>query len=112
MDLDGLCLADPALDVGYLLAYLRPNGLWYGRAGMRRWFEGAAAKFVGAYRLAMCQRGINETTIGGILERARWYGAATLFRIAARRVHRLNSPRPAELAAMLTEIEACMWDGH
>ena len=112
VDLDGLCLADPAFDVGYLLAYLRPNGLWYGRAGMRRWFEGAAAKFVGAYRLAMCQRGINETTIGGILERARWYGAATLFKIAARRVHRLNSPRPAELAAMLTEIEACMCDGH
>src|SRR5256884_6011592 len=112
VDLDGLCLADPAFDVGYLLAYLRPNGLWYGRAGMRRWFEGAAAKFVGAYRLTMCPRGINETTIGGILERARWYGAATLFKIAARRVHRLNSPRPAELAAMLTEIEACMCDGH
>ncbi|TLY71502.1 MAG: hypothetical protein E6K35_13680 [Gammaproteobacteria bacterium] len=108
VDLDGPCLADPALDVGYLLAYLRPNGLWYGRAGMRRWFVSAAAKFVSAYRLAMCERGIDETTIGGILERARLYGAATLFKIAARRIHRLNGPRPAELAAMLTEIEACM----
>jgi len=112
VDMDGLRLADPALDVGYLLAYLRPDGLWYGRAGMRRWFESAAAKFVSAYRRAMCERGIDETTIGGILERARLYAAAALFKIAARRVHRLNSPRPAELAAMLTEIEACMSDGH
>ncbi len=27
VDLDGFCLADPALDIGYFLAYLRPSGL-------------------------------------------------------------------------------------
>jgi len=112
VDLDGLCLADPALDVGYLVAYLRPNGLWYGRAGLRRWFESAASTFVSAYRLAMCERGINETTICGILQRAHLYEAATLLKIATRRVNRLNSSRPAELAAMLAEIQGCLAEAH
>jgi hypothetical protein len=110
VDFDGFCLADPALDVGYFLAYLRPSGLWYHRAGMRRWFEGAAASFVNVYRQALRERGLDEATTEGILQRTCLYEAAFLFKIATRRVHRLNSPRPGELSAILTEIASCLSD--
>lgn len=112
VDLDGFCLADPALDVGYFLAYLRPNGLWYQRPGTRRRFECGASTFVKAYGKALRERGFDSATVSGILQRSRLYEAATLFKIATRRVNRLNSPRSGELAAMLTEIEACIADGQ
>lgn len=108
VDFDGCCLADPALDVGYFLAYLRPSGLWYGREGMRGWFQGACHHFVSAYRQAMLRRGWTVSVITGILLRSRLYEAAVLFKIATRRVNRLNSPRPNELSAMLGEIAACL----
>lgn len=108
VDFDGLCLADPALDVGYFLAYLRPSGLWYGRPGMRAWFEGAAAVFRRAYGLALLQQGQEQAVVDGILRRARWYEAALLFKIAVRRVNRLQSARYGELAALLREVAACL----
>jgi hypothetical protein len=108
VDFDGFCLADPALDVGYFLAYLRPSGLWYHRPGMRRWFEEAAELFRTTYRQAMAAHGVADTTIDGILERSRLYEAALIFKIATRRVNRLNSPRPKELSAMLGEIAVCL----
>jgi hypothetical protein len=52
VDFDGFRLADPALDIGYLRAYLRPGGLWQQHPGMRRWFEAAAASFIQACRQA------------------------------------------------------------
>jgi len=107
VDLDGFCLADPALDVGYFLAYLRPSGLWYDRAGMREWFEDSSGRFVDAYRRALSERGIQDDTTHGILQRTRLYEAAILFKIAARRINRVNSPRPKELSAILTEV-ACL----
>ena len=112
IDFDGFCLADPALDVGYFLAYLRPSGLWYHCPGMRRWFEGAAASFVIAYRLALRERGIDEPTTDGILQRTCLYEAAFLFKIATRRFNRMNSPRPGELSAMLAEIASCLSDAQ
>src|SRR5207245_2695418 len=108
VDFDGFCLADPALDVGYFLAYLRPSGLWYQRSGMRQWFERAAEVFVSTYRQAMLERGIAEAAVDGILKRSRLYEAALLFKIATRRANRLNSPRPKELSAMLREIATCL----
>ncbi|PYP39981.1 MAG: hypothetical protein DMD43_09570 [Gemmatimonadetes bacterium] len=110
VDFDGFCLADPALDVGYFLAYLRPSGLWYHRPGMRRWFESSAACFVNAYRRALRERAIDGAEADGILERVCLYEAASLFKIATRRAHRLNSPRPGELSAMLTEITTRLCD--
>jgi len=110
VDFDGICLADPALDVGYFLAYLRPAGLWYDRPGMRRWFEDSAASFVDAYRRSLGEHGIDDAVTDGILGRARFYEAALLFKIATRRANRLNSPRPGELSAMLTEIAQCVSD--
>src|SRR5205807_4816861 len=110
VDFDGLCLADPALDVGYFLAYLHPSGLWYQRPGMRQWFEAAAELFGCAYGQAMLEHGEAQATIDGILERSRLYEAALLFKIATRRVNRLNSPRPQELSGMLSEIAACLSD--
>ena len=75
---------------------------------MRRWFEGAAASFVNAYRRALRERGIGEATTDGILQRTHLYEAAFLFKISTRRVSRLNSTRPGELSAMLTEIASCL----
>ena len=108
VDFDGFCLADPALDVAYLLAYLRPSGLWYHRPGMRDWFERAATEFVSAYRAAMLEWGIAHAEIDRILDHVRLYEAAILFKVATRRVHHLNSPRPQELSAMLGEIATCL----
>jgi len=108
VDFDGFCLADPALDVGYFLAYLRPSGLWYYKQGMRQWFEQAAEVFHAAYREAMLTRGITNEIIDSIIERSRLYEGALIFKIATRRVNRLNSPRPQELSAMLDEIKACL----
>jgi Phosphotransferase enzyme family len=108
VDFDGFCMADAALDVGYFLAYLRPSGLWYGSPGMREWFEAAAQVFTSTYRQAMSESGVSPDAIDGILERSRLYEAALIFKIATRRVNRLNSPRPKELSAMLHEISACL----
>ncbi len=108
VDFDGFCLADPALDVGYFLAYLRPSGLWYGLQGMRQWFEEAAEIFKSSYRQAMLERGVSATEIDGIIQRAKLYEAALLFKIATRRANRLNSPRPKELSAMMREIAQCL----
>ena len=106
VDFDGFCLADPALDVGYFLAYLRPAGLWYRRPGMRQWVEAAAEFFCSTYCQVTLEHGIAHTIIDSTLDRSRLYEAAFLFKIATRRVNRLNSPRPQELAAMLNEIAA------
>jgi len=104
VDFDGFCLADPALDVGYFLAYLRPGGLWYRRPGMRQWFEAAAKVFRSTYCQVMLEHSIAHAVINSILDRSRLYEAAFLFKIATRRVNRLNSPRPQELSAILNEI--------
>ncbi len=108
VDFDGFCMADAALDVGYFLAYLRPSGLWYHSPGMRAWFEAAARVFTTTYRQAMAESGVVSAAIDGILERSRLYEAALIFKIATRRVNRLNSPRPKELSAMLGEIASCL----
>ena len=108
IDFDGLCLADPALDIGYFLAYLCPTGLWYHRTGTRAWFEAAASVFVQAYRQAMLERGANEGLLTASIARSPMYEAALLFKIATRRVNRLNSPRPQELLAILDEIAQCL----
>lgn len=108
VDFDGFCLADPALDVGYFLAYLRPSGLWYHQQGTRQWFEQAATVFLTVYREAMRAGGAANETLDAIRERSRLYEGALIFKIATRRVNRLNSPRPQELTAMLDEITACL----
>jgi glutathione synthase/RimK-type ligase-like ATP-grasp enzyme len=108
VDFDGFCLADPALDIGYFLAYLRPGSLWYHRPGVRRWFEASTELFVRAYRQAMLERGIDFQMLDDCITRSKLYEAALLFKIATRRVHRLNSPRPKELVAILDEISLCL----
>jgi thiamine kinase-like enzyme len=108
VDFDGFCLADAALDVGYFLAYLRPSALWYRRPGTRQWFEAAAESFRSTYQRAMLERGVPHNEVADILTRSRLYEAALIFKIATRRVNRLNSPRSQELSAMLDEIAACL----
>jgi hypothetical protein len=104
VDFDQFCLADPALDVGYFLAYLRPAGLWYRRAGRRAWFEATAEAFLTAYLHHLAERGESAATCAGIAGRAPVFEAALLLKIAARRANRLHSPRPGEVAAVLDEV--------
>jgi hypothetical protein len=104
VDFDQFCLADPALDVGYFLAYLRPAGLWYHRAGRRAWFEAAAEAFLTTYLDRITERGESAATRAGIAQRAPVFEAALLLKIAARRANRLHSPRPGEVAAVLDEV--------
>lgn len=108
VDFDQFCHADAALDVGYFLAYLRPPGLWYHRAGTRAWFETAATTFVAAYDEGLRRRGADATTRQGVLRRAHLYEAALLLKVAARRANRLHSPRPGEVSAILDEMRACL----
>jgi thiamine kinase-like enzyme len=108
VDFDQFCLADPALDVGYFLAYLRPAGLWYRRAGRREWFDAAAEMFVGSYLQRVAERGESAATAAGIARRAPVYEAALLLKIASRRANRLHSPRPGEVAAVLDEVTRCL----
>jgi len=104
VDFDQFCLTDPALDVGYFLAYLRPAGLWYRRAGRREWFDAAAEAFLSTYLSRLAERGESADTCAGIAGRAPVYEAALLLKIAARRVNRLHSPRTGEVAAVLDEV--------
>jgi aminoglycoside phosphotransferase (APT) family kinase protein len=107
-DFDGVRLDDPALDVGYFLAYLRPASLWRDRAASRAWFTAAARVFTTAYARSMSGAGAPANEIAGILRRAPLHEAAALLKIAGRRPHRCNAPRPRELAALLGEVEDCI----
>jgi hypothetical protein len=107
-DLDGLCLADPALDLGYFLAYLRPLSVWRERPWVETWFAFAASAFVEAYSRSMLRRGTPPAQVRATLERVPLYEGALLLKIAARRPQRLNAPRPAELAAVLDDIHQCL----
>jgi aminoglycoside phosphotransferase (APT) family kinase protein len=108
VDFDQFCLADPALDVGYFLAYLRPAGFWYHRAGRRAWFEAAAEAFLSTYLHRVAERGESAATCAGIAARAPVFEAALLLKIAARRANRLHSPRPGEVAAVLEEVSGSL----
>jgi hypothetical protein len=108
VDFDQFCLADPALDVGYFLAYLRPPGMFYRRRGTREWFRSAARTFTDAYRDAMADRGVPPADITATLQRSPVYEAALLLKIAARRPNRLHSPRPGEVESLLAEIGSCL----
>jgi hypothetical protein len=104
VDFDQFCLTDPALDVGYFLAYLRPAGFFYHRTALRPWFEAATEAFLAAYTARLAERGEPAATCAGIAGRAHVYEAALLLKIAARRVNRLHSPRAGEVAAVLDEV--------
>jgi len=108
VDWDGFCAADPALDVGYFAAYLRPPSLWYDRPGVRSWFAGAVRSWLDLYCDEMTARGVLPDMAPGIVGRAAVYEAALLLKIATRRVNRLNSARPRELVAILAEAERCL----
>ena len=75
---------------------------------MREWFEQAATIFLTVYREKMRAGGTANETLDAIIERSRLYEGALIFKIATRRVNRLNSPRPQELTAMLDEITTCL----
>lgn len=99
VDIDSFCFADPALDVGYFLAYLQPPGLV--RPQWRRQRAAMARRFLDGY-----------VASGGdapaLRSRSAVYEAAVLFKIATRRVHRMNSPRPHELVRLAERTGALL----
>jgi aminoglycoside phosphotransferase (APT) family kinase protein len=107
-DLDHCHLGDPALDLGYFLAYLRPASLWHGSAAARAWYVSAANRFRDAYVGALAAAGAPPQDARSALARAPIYESALLLKIATRRAHRLNSPRPRELEAILRDIARCL----
>ncbi len=108
-DLDGICLADPALDLGYFLAYLRPLSLWAERPAVETWFAFAAAAFLRAYVRSMLRRGTRRIRWGrsssgsalrvGAAAEDRRAAAAAGERPAARRA-RLGPRRHRSLSAL------------
>lgn len=108
-DLDGLALGDPAHDVGYFLAYLRPTRRW----GVRRTAadDALAARFTAAYAEAVVAGGGSPALAASRLHRAPAYAAAAAFKITARRAHRLQAPRPGEIAGLTAEIGLLLADG-
>jgi hypothetical protein len=105
IDCDSTRMADPAVDLGGFLAYLRPGGVWYGRKDSRAWFEAASECFLSGYRQSMARQGVPDAEIDGCFRRSRLYEASRLFKIAARRPNRLNSPRIGELEAVCAEAD-------
>jgi hypothetical protein len=107
-DFDQLCAADPALDVGYFLAYLRPPSLWYRRRDAREWYEDLEQVFLETYTRTLAELGCGRSDADRVAARSHLYSAALMFKIANRRPNRLNSVRAGELDAMLAEIGACV----
>ncbi len=107
-DLDGAGQGDPALDVGYFLAYLRPPGLEYARPGTRDWYGLAGDTFLDAYLAALAARGADPARLSAVRRRAALFDAALLLKIASRRVRRVSSPRPAEVRGVMAEVDRCL----
>ncbi|GAA1905635.1 hypothetical protein [Streptantibioticus ferralitis] len=107
-DLDGVGQGDPALDVGYFLAYLRPPHPELARPGVRGWYEAARDVFLDAYLAALARHGADQAHLAAVRRRAALFDAALLLKVASRRVRRLGSPRPAEVQAVVAEIDRCL----
>ena len=108
VDFDQFCLADPALDVGYFLAYLRPPGsgtTGQGRGhGSRPRADDVPLRLPPAPRRARRDAGDPR----GHPAARHVFEAALLLKIAARRANRLHSPRPGEVQALLAEVTSCL----
>ena len=108
IDFDAACLGDPAADLGCFLAYLRPAAAVRDCRRAHEWYSVAAADFLRAYRETTIASGGDAGTLPEVLDRAYLYEASRLLKIATRRLHRLNSPRPAELSSICDEIAGCL----
>lgn len=51
---------------------------------------------------------LDKHMLSASIARSSLYEAALLFKIATRRVNRLNSPRPQEFLAMFDEVARCL----
>jgi glutathione synthase/RimK-type ligase-like ATP-grasp enzyme/aminoglycoside phosphotransferase (APT) family kinase protein len=108
-DLDGAGLGDPALDVGYFLAYLRPPGLDdRDGGGIRAWYTAARHTFLGAYLAALASHGVEPDHLAAQQRRSAVFEAALLLKIASRRTRRVGSPRSAEARAAVAQIGLCL----
>lgn len=107
-DLDGAGQGDPALDVGYFLAYLRPPGLDRDRGGLHAWYAAAGRAFLGSYLSALASQGAAPEQLAALERRTAAYEAALLLKIASRRVRRVGSPRPGQGRAAVAAIDLCL----
>ncbi|AHH99122.1 phosphotransferase [Kutzneria albida] len=104
IDFDSACVGDPALDLGYFLAYLHPHSS--ARHQHEAWSESARQAFLDTY--------LNQVSAVGdsLRRRASLFEAAVLLKIASRRARRLSSPRPAAARAALAAVEDCLRQAH
>jgi aminoglycoside phosphotransferase (APT) family kinase protein len=115
-DLDGVAAGEAARDLGYLLAYLRPHQLTSGRAGQAAFVAHAArstlvARAYSRVRFMGTQPGPASDPVQ-LLARARLYEAAILYKIAHRRVNRLQSARPRELQGLADQVAALLGEAR
>ncbi|MFE0020141.1 phosphotransferase [Amycolatopsis sp. NPDC059021] len=106
-DFDKARIGDPALDVGYFLAYLRPPELWRGCPEGHDWFAAAARPFLRGYADARRAHGMPRADVENLVRRSSLYEAAALLKIVSRPVRRLGTPGAAELATAVAEIGRC-----
>jgi uncharacterized protein (DUF2252 family) len=93
--LDGVCLAEPALDLGQFLAHLRVAAAGAGRAGQEA--DRLAAHLLAAYARAA---GADPEQLG---RRTAVFEALGLARIAMRRWASLEPDRLEEVLRLMTE---------
>jgi hypothetical protein len=98
LDLDTLCQAEPALDLGHFLAYLRLS-VTKGPASMQGLVEELADRFLAAYVAAERPQDATEAVLR---ERVAACEAVALVRLA---VHSWQKFKPARLAAVITLLE-------
>jgi aminoglycoside phosphotransferase (APT) family kinase protein len=98
VDLDTLCRAEPALDLGHFLAYLRLS-VAKGPAPMQRLDEELADRFLAAYLAAARPQDATEAVLR---ERVAACEAVALVRLA---IHSWYKFKPARLATAITLLE-------
>ncbi len=124
LDFDGARCGDPAVDVGYLFAYLRSSRYWSQKNFSQDFYRHVQQVNASTDPLAttsehnclehrkhqvasayLRSRNLSDPTL---MQRAGLVEAAILFKRAARRLHRLQAPRTHEVTAMLTDAQSCI----
>jgi aminoglycoside phosphotransferase (APT) family kinase protein len=101
VDLDTLCWADPALDLGRFLAHLHLIGRKAGGPGARERVDEVA----GAFLLGYAEVGARAAAAAQASDRIAFYMATTLARSALHSCRQLKAERHALAVSLLEEVQ-------
>jgi hypothetical protein len=101
VDLDTLCWADPALDLGRFIAHLHLLGLKAGGPAARRRVDGLTSEFLSAY----ADVSTRTTSAALASDRIAFYMAATLARSALHACRQLKADRFELATSLLEEVQ-------